>query len=95
MVAKEAIYYLVSIENKYIHGGDEYYDEQRKAALHLAADALYKQIPIQHHHTMVGEYSGGEKIRTSICPSCLGCIMTVEEEFPRFCNWCAQAIDWK
>ena len=20
--------------------------------------------------------------------------MTVEEEFPRFCAWCGQAIDW-
>lgn len=53
-----------------------------------------RDIPMQHHHTMVGECSGGEKIRTSICPSCLGCIMTVEEEFPRFCVWCGQAIDW-
>ena len=93
MKSKEVIYYLTTIESKYIHGGDEYYDKQRKTALHLASDALYKQIPMQHHHTMVGECSGGEKIRTSICPSCLGCIMTVEEEFPRFCTWCGQAID--
>lgn len=53
-----------------------------------------REIPMQHHHTMVGVCSGGEKIRTSICPNCLGCIMTVEEEFPRFCAWCGQAIDW-
>lgn len=53
-----------------------------------------REIPMQHHHTIVGECSGGEKIRTSICPNCLGCIMTVEEEFPRFCDWCGQAIDW-
>lgn len=57
-------------------------------------NALDKQIPMEHHHTVVGVCSGGEKVRTSICPSCLGCIMTVEEEFPRFCAWCGQAIAW-
>ena len=60
-----------------------------------AINALDKQIPMQHHHTIVGEYAGGERVRTSICPSCLGCIMTVEEEFPRFCAWCGQAIEWE
>lgn len=60
----------------------------------MAVEALEKKDPIEHHHTIVGECSGGEKIRTSICPSCLGCILTVEEEFPRFCDWCGQAIDW-
>lgn len=53
-----------------------------------------REIPMEHHHTIVGECSGGEKARTSICPNCLGCIITVAEEFPRFCNWCGQAIDW-
>lgn len=57
--------------------------------------ALSKQIPMEHHYTIVGECSGGEKIRTSICPNCLGCITTVAEEFPRFCTWCGQAIDWE
>jgi hypothetical protein len=64
-------------------------------ALNMAVEALKKQNPMEHHHTVVCECSGGEKIRTSICPSCLGCIMTVEEEFPRFCAWCGQAINWK
>ena len=57
-------------------------------------EALDKQIPMEHHHTIVRECSGGEKVRTSICPNCLGCILTVEEEFPRFCDWCGQAIKW-
>ena len=61
----------------------------------LAIKALEKQIPMEHHHTIVNECFGGEKVRTSICPSCLGCIMTVEEEFPRFCAWCGQAIKWE
>lgn len=53
-----------------------------------------REIPMQHHHTIVGKCSGGEKVRASICPKCLGYIMTVAEEFPRFCTWCGQAIDW-
>ena len=61
----------------------------------VAIKALEKQIPMEHHHTIVGECSGGEKVRNSICPNCLGCIMTVAEEFPRFCVWCGQAIDWE
>ena len=61
----------------------------------IAISALEKQMPMEHHHTTVGVCSGGEKIRTSICPNCLGCILTVEEEFPKFCAWCGQAIDWK
>lgn len=63
-------------------------------ALEMGVEALKKQDPMEHHHTIVGECSGGEKVRTSICPNCLGCIMTVEEEYPRFCDWCGQAIDW-
>lgn len=61
----------------------------------MAVEALKKQNPMEHHHTVVGECSGGEKMRTSICPNCLGCIITVAEEFPRFCDWCGQAIDWE
>lgn len=53
-----------------------------------------REIPMEHHHTLVNKCSGGEKVRTSICPNCLGCVMTVEEEFPRFCTWCGQAIKW-
>ena len=53
-----------------------------------------REIPMEHHHTVVNKCSGGEKVRTSICPNCLGCVMTVEAEFPRFCTWCGQAIKW-
>ena len=64
-------------------------------ALDMAIEALKKQEPMEYHHTVVSECSGGEKVRTSICPNCLGCITTVEEEFPRFCTWCGQAIKWE
>jgi hypothetical protein len=70
-----------------------YWDTYAKDALEKAEDAIDKQIPMEHHHTKVGTTTG-EKARLSICPSCLGCIITVEDEFPRFCTWCGQAIDW-
>lgn len=93
MDAREAI---IRIEqHNRIHAAKEFpFDIKITEALEMAVEALKKQDPIEHHHTIVGECSGGEKIRTSICPSCLGCILTVEEEFPRFCDWCGQAIDW-
>ena len=53
-----------------------------------------RDIPMEHHHTTVCECHDWGKVRVSICPNCLGCILTVEEEFPRFCDWCGQAIDW-
>ena len=64
-------------------------------ALEMAVEALKKQDPMEHHHTIVCECAGGERIRISICPSCLGCILTVEDEYPKFCPWCSQAIDWE
>lgn len=64
-------------------------------AFNMAIEALNKQIPMEHHHTKVGECHDGDKARGSICPSCLGWIITSAEEFPRFCTWCGQAIDWE
>ena len=40
MTSEEAIEWLVAIEEKYIHGGDEGFDNQRRTALHLARNAL-------------------------------------------------------
>lgn len=93
MEVKEAIRRIE--EHNRIHFAKEYpWAIKITEALDIAIDVLQKQIPMEHHHTIVRECSGGEKIRTSICPNCLGCIMTVEEEFPKFCAWCGQAIDW-
>lgn len=63
-------------------------------ALYEAIVALKKQIPMEHHHTIVNEIRNGEKARGSVCPNCLGWIITAPEDFPRFCTWCGQAIDW-
>ena len=61
-------------------------------ALYEAIVALKKQMPVEHHHTVVHEVH--DMARFSVCPCCLGLILTSPEEFPKFCTWCGQAIDW-
>lgn len=64
-------------------------------AFNIAIEALKKRVPVEHHHTVVRKCKLiDEDIRLSICPSCLGVILTSAEEFPKFCTWCGQAIDW-
>ena len=58
----------------------------------LAVDSLERQYPMEHHHTKIFEVSG--KARESICPRCLGSIVTNENEYPTFCVWCGQKIRW-
>lgn len=40
MTKEEAVKWIKAIEKKYIHGGDEGFDELRKEALHMAIEAL-------------------------------------------------------
>lgn len=40
MTNEEAIKWLIAIKDKYIHGGDEAFDERRKEALDMAIKAL-------------------------------------------------------
>lgn len=97
MKAKEAIYYLTTIEDKYIHGGDEYYDEQRKMALHLAMDALYKQMP-KKPIKLVSKLLLGAGW-TYKCPTC-GCacgenkyhLEVTQDDI--YCTQCGQMLDW-
>ena len=62
-------------------------------ALKEAAAALRKQIPKEHHHTRVVEVKC--KARESVCPACLGVIITTENEYPKHCDWCGQALVWR
>lgn len=62
------------------------------AAFEVAIEALEKQIAKEHHHTRVVEVKC--KTRESVCPACLGVIITTENEYPKHCDWCGQAIDW-
>ena len=56
MTNKEAIEWLERIEERYIHGGDEAFDEARKEALHTAIEAL--------------ERKRGEWAEEGYCPFC-------------------------
>ena len=38
----EVIFWLQQIKEKYIHGGDEYFDEKRKQAIDIAIECLQK-----------------------------------------------------
>ncbi len=55
-------------------------------------EAMEKQRPMEHHHTRVRRVN--RKLRESVCPNCLLVICTDEQSYPKFCNWCGQAIDW-
>lgn len=71
-------------------------NEAVTTAQHMAVDALEKQIKMQHHHTAIKDVDGkGVYFRFSICPNCLGEIISYKNgKYPRYCNWCGQAIDW-
>lgn len=64
-----------------------------KEAARVSINALEKQIPKEHHHTRVVEVKC--KARESVCPACLYVIITKENEYPKHCTWCGQALlDW-
>ena len=84
MTPQEAIEWLKAIEEKYIHGGDDGFDEKRKVAINNAVDALEKQIPKKV--IFQSEFEG-----LRYCPCCkvrfIGWGM-------KYCGECGQALDW-
>jgi hypothetical protein len=82
MTIWKAIKWLIAIKEKYIHGGDEKYDEQRETALCLAIVALEKQMP--------------KKVTKSVCPSCNRIFLFKHGETRKgnYCDNCGQALDW-
>lgn len=67
MTNKEAIEWLVAIEEKYIHGGDEVFDNQRRTALHLARNALALIKQLTQAHEMLSEsYDALEKTKDEL-----------------------------
>lgn len=88
MTPQEVIEWLLAIQSKYIHGGDEAYDEDRKLAIKTAISALEKQIPKKVNPKKVDDpfgRSGGE------CPVC-GYARLYDNY--KFCHKCGQALDW-
>ena len=51
-----------------------------------------KNTPLEHHHTRIDDIN--DKVRVSVCPSCLSIIFTHSEEYPNFCVSCGQKLDW-
>ena len=51
-----------------------------------------KNTPLEHHHTRIDDIN--DKVRVSVCPSCLSIIFTQSEEYPNFCVACGQKLDW-
>lgn len=45
MTNEQAIEWLIAIKEKYIHGGDEGFDERRKEALDIAIKSLKEERP--------------------------------------------------
>lgn len=82
MTPNEAIEWLLAIQSKYIHGGDETYDEDRKLAIKTAISALEKQIPKKPIEYCEGRYC---------CPECKGI------KYPKvsYCEHCGQALSWE
>ena len=86
MTTQKTIEWLEAIEEKYIHGGDELFDQKRKIAISNAVEALEKQIPKK----LV--YIGIEQC----CPVCKEGICLIGDDgcYGNFCGNCGQALDW-
>lgn len=87
MTPKEAIEWLEAIEEKYIHGGDDYFDEKRRIAINNAINALEKQIPKKILDKTL-EFDG----YYGLCPCC-NKVVGESKDFGR-CWHCGQALDW-
>lgn len=86
MTPQKAIERLEAIEEKYIHGGDEDFDEKRKIAINIAINALEKQTPKKLICIEI------EKC----CPVCKEgiCLIGDDGNYGNYCSNCGQALDW-
>jgi hypothetical protein len=61
----------------------------------MGIEALKKQVAIQHHHSLVKGFNDkNPKMRFSVCPDCLGVIVTSPNYYPSYCSMCGQKIKW-
>lgn len=75
------------------NGSGQCTSDEHEEAKRIAIHALKKQMPKKHHHTRINHIE--DDVRESVCPSCLGVIVTNSKEYPRYCTWCGQAIEWE
>lgn len=96
MDAKEAIEWLTAIDKKYIHGGDESYDQKRREAIQTAILALEKQVPKKP----IVENLGTNYSFWYLCPQCnRKLINNIDGSWVagmkyKHCPDCGQKIDW-
>ena len=94
MKASEAIKWLKGIDKKYIHGGDEGFDNSRKVAISTAISALEKQIMKKPVYKDVGNVYGALQRKCSVC----GDVCMISEgakPFERYCRYCGNKLeDW-
>lgn len=65
-----------------------------KETYEMAIEALEKQVPVKRYRTRTFGIIE-TNLRSSICPVCLSINITNEKDYPKYCNWCGQAIDWE
>ena len=89
MTPQEAIEWLKAIEAKYVHGGDEAFDNKRKTAINTAISALEKQIPKKLDGKDEDDLVCG-------CHKCgeVNALWKMNGDRNRYCGNCGQAIDW-
>jgi hypothetical protein len=99
MDEKEAIHFLECEKNNFGYYrrkfNRKFYEEIKEKAYGMAFDALLKRSPMQHHHSSAKEIVDEKPImQFSVCPDCLGIIVTAEGVYPNYCSSCGQRIDW-
>lgn len=84
MTNEEAIKWLLAIDKKYIHGGDEFYDEQRHEAIKTAIQALEARPKGKWMTVKLDTELGTFEVKNKQCNKCGH---STKYEYP-FCPWC-------
>lgn len=91
MTNEKAIKWLESIDKKYIHGGDEWYDEQRHEAIKTAIKTL-EERPQGEWNILQKDDNGIHEIECPFCKYSKGGRFTnigiTFHELPYFCECC-------
>ena len=96
MTREEAIEWLGRIKDRYIHGGDEGFDNKRKEAIDMAIEVLQREIPKNPIVNYVSDSDGVRRLNDGwtedsyLCPVCHTYFGTVFNE--GYCRKCGQKL---
>ena len=96
MTIGEVIEWLDRIKDKYIHGGDEGFDNKRKEAIDMAIESLQREIPKNPVVNYVADSDGARRLNDGwtedsyVCPVCYTYFGTVYDE--GYCRKCGQKL---